>query len=199
MIDVKRKLLLLYQKPMEPLFTTKDNGKTVVDVPEQFYTDRYRPLGDELATRFGENATNKVVLKPLVKFPDLSFASTLSKDGGFSLFNQDHNEIAGQLIQIFMNQSDPETLFSCAAYAKDRVNRYLFLYALSVALQHRNDTKDIALPSIISLFPDSFVDPSALPKVTLLLTRHFCSLLLLITKIRLGKKHRLFPKRIGRV
>lgn len=165
MADSKRNLLLLFQKPMEPLFTEKDNGKTVIEVPEQFYTDRYRPLGGELATRFGEDATNKVVLKPLKKIPDLSFASILSKDGGFSLFDRDHSEIAGRLIQIFMDQPDPATLFSCAAYTKDRVNRYLFLYALSVAVQHREDTKDIALPSIISLFPDSFVDPSAFPKV----------------------------------
>lgn len=164
MADEKKNLLLLFQKPTEPLFTRKDDGKTAFDVPEEFYTDRYRPLGDELSTRFGEDATNKVVLKPLTTFPDLSFASVLSKDGGFSLFNQVHKEMAGKLMKIFIDQPDAATLLSVAAYAKDRVNAYMFQYALSVAVQHRADTKDMTLPSIVTMFPDNFVDPSAFPK-----------------------------------
>lgn len=160
----KKNLLLLFQKPTEPLFTRKDDGKTAFDVPEAFYTDRYRPLGDELSTRFGEDATNKVVLKPLTSFPDLAFASTLSKDGGFSLFNQTHKDMAGKLMQIFIDQPDPATLLSVAAYVKDRVNAYLFQYSLSVAIQNRKDTNDITLPSIVTMFPDNFVDPSAFPK-----------------------------------
>lgn len=160
----KNNLLLLFQKPTEPFFTVKDDGKTAFDVPEAFYTDRYRPLGDVLSTRFGDDVTNKVVLKPLTSFPDLSFTSTLSKDGGFSLFNQTHKDMAGKLMKIFIDQPDPETLLSVAAYAKDRVNAYLFQYSLSVAVQHRKDTNDITLPSIVTMFPDNFVDPSAFPK-----------------------------------
>lgn len=121
----KNNLLLLFQKPTEPLFTRKDDGNTAFEVPEAFFTDRYRPLGDDLSTRFGDDAKNKVVLKPLTTFPDLSFASTLSKDGGFSLFNQTHKDMAGKLMKIFIDQPDPETLLSVAAFAKDRVNAYL--------------------------------------------------------------------------
>lgn len=164
MAEAKQNLLLLFQKVNEPVFTLKDNGDTLIEVPEEFYTDRYRPLGDELSTRFGEDAKKKVVLKPLAKLPDLSFISALSKDGGFSLFNQVHKDMAGKLIQIFIDQPDPPTLLSCAAYCKDRVNSYLFQYALSVAVQHRTDTKDLTLPSVVTMFPDNFVDPSAFPK-----------------------------------
>lgn len=164
MASANDNLLLLFQKPNEPLFTEKDNGKSVIEVPAEFYTDRYRPLGDELSTRFGEDATNKVALKPLKTLPDLSFASTLSKDGGFSLFNRIHKEMAGKLIKIFMDQPDTATLLSCAAYCKDRVNVDLFQYSLSVAVQHREETKNMALPSIVDMFPDKFVDPSAFPK-----------------------------------
>lgn len=164
MRSTKNNLLLLFQKPNEPLFTDKDNGKTVIEVPEEYYTDRYRPLGSELSIRFGEDATNKVTLKPLKSFPDLSFTSTLSKDGVFSLFNQAHKTMAGELIQIFMDQPDSDTLLSCAAYCKDRVNVDLYQYSLSVAVQHREDTKNLTLPSIVTTFPDKFVDPSAFPK-----------------------------------
>ncbi|KAG4073757.1 hypothetical protein HA402_000981 [Bradysia odoriphaga] len=164
MANTPNNLLLLFQKPNEPVFAQKDDGKTIIELPEEYYTDRYRPLGDELSTRFGEDVTNKVVLKAVAKLPDLSFALALSKEAGFSLFNQAHKEMASKLMQIFMDQPDAETLMSVAAYCKDRVNAYLFQYALSVAMQHRDDTKNIELPSIVSTFPDKFVDPSAFPK-----------------------------------
>lgn len=157
-------LLLLFQKPNEPIFTQLDDGKTIIEVPEEFYTDRYRSLGASLSTRFGEDATNKVVLKSLTSFPDLAFAKSLSKEAGFSLFNQTHKDMAGKLMQIFLDQPDATTLMSVAAYTKDRVNAYMFQYALSVAMQHRDDTKNITLPSIVTSFPDKFVDPSVFPK-----------------------------------
>lgn len=159
----KENLLLLFQKPLEPVFTLKDNGKTKIDVPSEYYTDRYKPIGSELENRFGDDVEKRVSLVP-VPFPDLSFASSLKKTAGFSLFNQKHKQIAAQLTKIFLDTPDTSTLFSTAAYVKDRVNIYLYQYALSVAIQHRPDTKDIDLPSIVQTFPDQFIDPSAFPR-----------------------------------
>lgn len=51
-----------------------------------------------------------------------------------------------------------DDLLSVAVYARDRVNPYLFNYALSVALLHRPDTQNLDLPSFIHSFPDKFVD-----------------------------------------
>lgn len=51
-----------------------------------------------------------------------------------------------------------QDLLSIAVYTRDRVNPYLFNYALSVALLHRPDTKDIDLPSFILSFPDKYID-----------------------------------------
>lgn len=164
MADNKNNLLLLFQKPREPLFVPRNGGQTGFDIPAHFFTDRYRPIGTDLSTRFGGNVTNKVALSPLTTIPNLEFASNLSLSGAFSLFNQTHKGMAGQLTKIFMDERDATSLLSCAAYIKDRVNIYLFQYALSVAIQHRNDTKDLMLPSIVNMFPDQFVDPSAFPK-----------------------------------
>lgn len=163
MSDDKSNLLLLFQKPLEPVFTLKDNGKTAIDLPQDYYTDRYKPIGAELQTRFGDDVEKRVSLVP-VTLPDLSFADSLKRTAGFSLFNQKHKEIAARLTKIFMDQPDTATLFSTAAYVKDRVNIYLYQYALSVAMQHRPDTKDVDLPSIVQTFPDQFIDPSAFPK-----------------------------------
>lgn len=163
MADDKNNLLLLFQKPREPLFTPRNGGQSGFDVPENFFTDRYRPIGTSLSTRFGENVTNKVALRPLATIPNLDFTSNLNRTGGFSLFNESHKGMAGELTKIFMDQPDATSLLSVAAYIKDRVNIYLFQYALSVAVQHRADTKDLTLPSIVNMFPDQFIDPSAFP------------------------------------
>lgn len=51
-----------------------------------------------------------------------------------------------------------DDLQSVAAYARDRVNPQLFNYALSVALLHRPDTKNLDVPLFAGLFPDKFID-----------------------------------------
>lgn len=55
-----------------------------------------------------------------------------------------------------------DDLKSVAVFARDRVNPYLFNYALSVALLHRPDTNDLDLPSFVTSFPDKFVDGKVL-------------------------------------
>lgn len=51
-----------------------------------------------------------------------------------------------------------DELLSIAVYARERVNPLLFNYALSVAIFHRADTKDLNLPTMVELFPEKFVD-----------------------------------------
>lgn len=58
-----------------------------------------------------------------------------------------------------------EDLKAVAVYARDRINPYLFNYALSVALLHRPDTKGVDVPSFVSSFPDKFVDGIVLERL----------------------------------
>lgn len=51
-----------------------------------------------------------------------------------------------------------EDLQSVAVYARDRLNPLLFNYALSVAILHRPDTKDLSIPILSELFPEKYVD-----------------------------------------
>lgn len=51
-----------------------------------------------------------------------------------------------------------DDLLTVAAYARDRVNPLLFNYALSVAILHRPDTKDLSLPLMVETFPEKFID-----------------------------------------
>lgn len=51
-----------------------------------------------------------------------------------------------------------DELLTVAVYARDRLNPLLFNYAISVAILHRPDTKDMNIPLVSELFPDKFID-----------------------------------------
>lgn len=58
-----------------------------------------------------------------------------------------------------------DDLQSVAVYARDRVNPILFNYALSVAILHRPDTKNMTLPLFIETFPEKYVDSKVFSKI----------------------------------
>nr|8JI8_A Chain A, TK receptor [Aedes aegypti]8JI8_B Chain B, TK receptor [Aedes aegypti]8JI8_C Chain C, TK receptor [Aedes aegypti]8JI8_D Chain D, TK receptor [Aedes aegypti] len=154
-MNYKKNLLLLYDRPREPIFMGK--GKSVFDVPDNYLTDRYRPIGPEIQNRFGELAEERIPVRSIA-LPDLRIPMSLGRQEQFSLFIPRHRKIAARLIDIFMGMRNIEELQSCAVFARDRINPYLFNYALSVALLHRRDTKNLDLPSVVEVFPDKYVD-----------------------------------------
>lgn len=116
---------LLFQRPNEPLFTVKDNGKTAFEVPSDFYTERYKTIGASLSSRIGEDVERTVHLRS-IQHPNLDFTKAIKLRGSFSLFNKTHQHVAGDLIKILLDVSEDDFV-SMAAYIKDRVNPYLFL------------------------------------------------------------------------
>ncbi|XP_058464646.1 phenoloxidase 8-like [Malaya genurostris] len=157
-------LLALLQRPLEPTFLPKNDGKTVIDLPDDYLTDRYRPIGAELQSRFTSDAEQRIPIRGMAP-PDLAFANGIDRRGAFSLFVPKHRDAAAALINLFISQPDVASLMSVATYCRDRLNPVLFQYGLAVAIQHRPDTKDVNIPSIVSLFPDQFVDPAVFPKL----------------------------------
>ncbi|XP_013107071.1 phenoloxidase 2-like [Stomoxys calcitrans] len=153
----KKNLLLLFDRPTEPVFMEKGRSSTFFHVPDEFLTDRYRTLGGDVQSRFGEMTDKRVPVRE-IKLPDLSLAMSLDRDEQFSLFMPRHRRIAARLIDIFLEMPTTDDLLSVAVYARDRVNPYLFNYALSVALMHRPDTKGLDIPSFAQNFPDKFMD-----------------------------------------
>lgn len=65
----------------------------------------------------------------------------------------------------FSEAKTADDLFSIAVYARDRVNPYMFIYAFSVALLHRKDTRGLKIPNNIQAFPDKFFDSQVFVKV----------------------------------
>ncbi|XP_034477320.1 phenoloxidase 2 [Drosophila innubila] len=153
-------LELLFQRPLEPVFTTRDQGKTVFDLPESFYTDEYSNNTVEVGNRFSQNVDTRIPLRELSKKPNLDFTKKLGKKAQFSLFNSLHREIASQLIQLYMDAPNLQQFVSLCAYTKDRLNPVLFQYSYAVAIAHRPDTRTVPIPNISQVFPGNFVEPS---------------------------------------
>ncbi|ALC42161.1 PO45 [Drosophila busckii] len=158
----QKALQLLFQRPLEPVFTTRDGGKTVFDLSDTFYTDRYRNNTQEVSDRFGQDVEVKIPLQEPAKIPNLSFAKSLGRKKQFSLFNTSHRDIATELIKIFLAAPNVQQLASIAAYCKDRVNPVMFQYCYAVCIAHRPDTRDVDIPNVSQVFPANFVEPSVL-------------------------------------
>ncbi|XP_073819928.1 phenoloxidase 2-like [Musca autumnalis] len=155
-------LELLFQRPLEPVFTSRDNGKAALDLPDSYYTERYSGSNVELQSRYGDHVDVKIPLRDLARKPNLDFAKVIGKKQQFSLFQDQHKKVASQLITLFMESPDLQSFASLCAYTKDRVNPVLFQYCFSVAIQHRRDTRNIRVPPVAETFPSNFVEPSLL-------------------------------------
>lgn len=132
-------------------------------------SDRYKPIGVELATRFAEvgpyqkDAPQTIAVKP-VKLPNIAHLKQIPRNGQFSLFNQRHIQVATDLIKIFDECKTMDDLLSVALYVRDQVNPILFVYAYSVALMHRTDS-NVELPSMVEMLPRKFLKNGTIKSV----------------------------------
>ncbi|XP_015437253.1 PREDICTED: phenoloxidase 2-like [Dufourea novaeangliae] len=65
----------------------------------------------------------------------------------------------------FIGMRTYEDFLSVAVYCRDRVNAQMFIYALSVAILHRPDTKDLPVPPLSEVFPDKYIDGAIFTRV----------------------------------
>nr|ACZ97553.1 prophenoloxidase subunit 1 [Plutella xylostella] len=154
----KNNLLLFFDRPTEPCFMQKGDDKTVFQIPDNFYPEKYKKVGNQLADRFGTDAGRMVPVRNIA-LPDLSLPQQLPYHNQFSLFVPKHRRMAAKLIDIFMGMRDVEDLQSVCSYCQLRINPYMFNYCLSVAMLHRPDTKGLSPPTLVETFPDKFMDP----------------------------------------
>lgn len=95
-------------------------------------------------------------MKTLVK--QYASGQLLPRGQVFTLFNEKDRQ---QMITIFESlffAEDWDTFLRTACYARDRVNEGQFVYALSVAVLHREDTRGLVLPPAYEIYPHMFVN-----------------------------------------
>ncbi|XP_044743290.1 phenoloxidase 1-like [Chrysoperla carnea] len=150
-------LKLLMERPTEPVFVPKGNRKASFEVPDNYLTNRYKPLGVSLTSRFGDEANEKITVRK-IKLPNTARLEGLGRREPFSLFIPEHRELAALCIDIMMGMKDLDDLTSLCCYIRDRINPFLFNYAISVAMLHRPDTQGTDLPNFASTFPEKYLD-----------------------------------------
>lgn len=156
--DNAEAITLMFDRPLEPLLMPKGTyANWIFELPDVFLKTRQRLLSAKIKKRFARKGVKPIEVKNTA-IPDITIPLQLSRLDNFSLLLSEHRDIAGALIGIFMERRNRQDLISTAAYVRDRVNPYLFNYALSVALLHRSDTRDITLPNLLSSFPGKFID-----------------------------------------
>lgn len=99
----KENLLLLFERPQEPVFVEKGPKKAVFDVPSKFLPDRFRGIGGEIQSQFSERAEERIPVRDDIPIPDLNIPLSLGRHEQFSLFIPKHRRVASKLIDIFMS------------------------------------------------------------------------------------------------
>ena len=110
-----------------------------------------------MLNRFSGDTDTTIRVKNIT-LPDLDIPMQLGRREPFSLFIPKHRRIAARLTDIFMGMRTYEDFLSVAVYCRDRLNPNMFIYALSVAILHRPDTKNLPVPPLAEVFPDKYVD-----------------------------------------
>ncbi|XP_050327547.1 phenoloxidase 2-like [Bactrocera neohumeralis] len=165
MTDYAKAFQMLFQSPLEPIYTCRDNGKCIFELPDSHYMECDGGVKEMLQERYANSQHIRFALQELPSKPDLSFADKLSVKQNFSLFNTLHKEIAGKLIRMLMEAEDLDNFLSLCVYSRHRLNAMLFQYCYSVALLHRRDTRGIWVPPVAEIFPANFIEPSAFTKM----------------------------------
>lgn len=165
-MNFKKSLDLIFCRPLEPAFilkNIKDDRKSKFLIPEKFYTNQYKDIGWELSNRFNDvsiNSNEQIIISDIneIDIPKLDFTLTIKRNDMFSPFIPLHCKIASQLIHIFIKCKTIKDLESIGVYCRDRINPYLFVYSLSVALNNRIDSKHYEIPTLLEIFPEKFID-----------------------------------------
>ena len=99
----KKNLLLLLERPGEPVFTPKGKENAVFQLPSRFLEDRYQSIGSEIQSRFGEEADVTIAVRD-TGIPDISVPAQLDKQDNFSLFMPRHQKLAAALTDVFLSE-----------------------------------------------------------------------------------------------
>ncbi|XP_049771430.1 hemocyanin A chain-like [Schistocerca cancellata] len=136
----QREVLRLFNKVHEP-----NRYKEQVELG-----NAYEPLNSLPRYR------NPAPVKQLVRL--YRAGSLLPRGAIFTLFDDTHREQMILLFESLLYANDWETFLRTAAWARDRVNEGQFVYALCVAVLHREDTRGVVLPPPYEIYPHLFVN-----------------------------------------
>lgn len=122
----------------------------------------------ELAENFNleQNYNNYVNPEVAKYFYQIYQYGLLPRGQIFSIFYEEHLQQAIALYKLFFYAKDYQTFYNTAVWARQNINEGVFLYSLSVAVVHRNDTYGVVLPPIYEVYPYYFYNSDVLQKAS---------------------------------
>lgn len=111
---------------------------------------------------------NKVVVEDFIK---LLRTGLLPKNKIFTITNDRQRDEVVALFHLFYFAKDFETFYKVACWARDNVNEGMFVYALTVAVIHRDDTRGMKLPPPYEIYPFYFFNTEVIDKAMTLKTK----------------------------
>ncbi|CAK1590404.1 unnamed protein product [Parnassius mnemosyne] len=207
-MSVIKHIELLFDRPNETLITPKGDNDDLFQLTEKYLPKEYANNGIELNNRFGNDAGSTIPLTELAQLPQFTKASQLPTDADFSLFLPKHQEMATEVIDALLRvpENQLQEFLSTCVYARVNLNPQLFNYCFSVALMHRNDTRNVRIQNFAETFPSKFMNskvfaqarevaavvPKTLPRTPIIIPRDY-------TATDLDVEHRLayFREDIG--
>lgn len=124
---------------------------------------RYRSIGDKVLEHCNNKDVQKIPVKALETYPDLTNLKTFPKSHGFSSFNSEHHKYATELYKILNAARDMDELISIALYVRDEINVQLFVYVYYLVVSHR--FVNVVLPNVFEIAPHCFVKKDILQQL----------------------------------
>ncbi|XP_047538254.1 phenoloxidase subunit 2-like [Vanessa atalanta] len=151
---------LLFDRLGEPMITPKGEQNALFRLTEQHLGDNYQANGIELNNRFGDSASEEILLANMKNVPEFRKAKKLPHDADFSLFLPAHQEMADEVLDVLMGipENELQQFLSTCVFTRVNLNPQLFNYCYSVALMHRRDTRNVPIQNLAETFPSKFMD-----------------------------------------
>ncbi|KAG7210288.1 hypothetical protein KM043_011832 [Ampulex compressa] len=146
------KAYLIKQKSIYELFWHVD--QPTVYHPELYQKARSFSLADHL-----DQFVDKTVVEELLQRLKHGM---LPRGHVFTAAHKELHQEAVCLFRVLYGAKDFDTFYNTAVWARFHVNEQMYVYALSVAVMHRPDTKHIHLPPVYEILPNFFFNTDVL-------------------------------------
>lgn len=117
---------------------------------------------DAMLWRFEDNFDLFTNVDAVKEFYDFYKLGLLPMNEIFTIYNEYHRDQVIALFHVFYYAKDFETFFKVLKWARFNVNEGMFIYALTVAVFHRVDTRGIELPAPYEIYPYYFFDSATI-------------------------------------
>lgn len=106
--------------------------------------------------RFEDNYNLYTNVEAVREFVTYHKTGLLPMNEIFTIYNEHHRDQVVALFHVFFYAKDFETFYKSLVWARFHVNEGMFIYALTVAMFHRQDTRGIELPAPYEIYPFYF-------------------------------------------